>query len=185
MLEAPPAYDTAEGERILKERLDELRRGTLDALRAAEAKNERLAAENAAAKTELADCRRKLAMDHVEAESKLAAELDRLTAETVDAKRQLNDCRRKLAIEKRRAENAPRRERAAAAVALRAQKAWLRSTPSATTSAARSVKSARRRRERFRRVAPRQPAAAPRDGRDLRGAPAAVPGKASRRPPSI
>ena len=46
-------------------------------------------------------------MDHVEAESKLAAELDRLTAETVDAKRQLNDCRRKLAIEKRRAENAP------------------------------------------------------------------------------
>ena len=33
------------------------------------------------------------------------------------------DCRRKLAIEKRRAENAPRRERAAAAVALRAQKA--------------------------------------------------------------
>ena len=123
LIEAPPAYDTAEGERILKERLDELRRGTLDALRAAEAKNERLAAENAAATQELQECRRKLAMDHVEAESKLASELDRLTAETVDAKRQLNDCRRKLAIEKRRAENAPRRERAAAAVALRAQKA--------------------------------------------------------------
>ncbi|CAH0380337.1 unnamed protein product [Pelagomonas calceolata] len=82
LIEAPPAYDTAEGERILKERLDELRRGTLDALRAAEAKNERLAAENAAATQELAECRRKLAMDHVEAESKLAAELDRLTAET-------------------------------------------------------------------------------------------------------
>ena len=123
LIEAPPAYDTAEGERILKERLDELRRGTLDALRAAEAKNEILEAENAAATQELQECRRKLAMDHVEAESKLAAELDRLTAETVDAKRQLNDCRRKLAIEKRRAENAPRRERAAAAVALRAQKA--------------------------------------------------------------
>ena len=49
LIEAPPAYDTAEGERILKERLDELRRGTLDALRAAEAKNEQLTAENAAA----------------------------------------------------------------------------------------------------------------------------------------
>merc|ERR1712162_76898 len=91
LIEAPPAYDTAEGERILKERLDELRRGTLDALRAAEAKNESLVAENAAATQELQECRRKLALDHVEAESKLAAELDRLTAETVEAKRQLND----------------------------------------------------------------------------------------------
>ena len=99
LIEAPPAYDTAEGERILKERLDELRRGTLDP-RARRSEERAPVAENAAATQELQECRRKLAMDHVEAESKLAAELDRLTAETVDAKRQLNDCRRKLAIEK-------------------------------------------------------------------------------------
>ncbi|CAH0370239.1 unnamed protein product [Pelagomonas calceolata] len=72
LIEAPPAYDTAEGERILKERLDELRRGTLDALRAAEAKNERLAAEKRrgdAGTRRLNDRRRKLAIEKRRAEN--------------------------------------------------------------------------------------------------------------------
>ena len=175
LIRAFSAYDTAEGERILKERLD----GLAGAARwtrcaPAEAKNERLVAENAAATQELNECRREADADT----SRPSRSCGRSSTGSRPRPSTRSGSSTTAAASSPSRKEEPKTRRGAkggcgrcaagqkAVVAL--QHEVRRLLPQG------AVKSARRRRRRFRKVAPRQPAAAARDGRDLRGAPAAA-----------